>query len=251
MNFYKRYMGDYGRDTAHLSLAEHGAYTLLLDHYYSTETPLPADAAALYRICRAFEKAEQRCVLSVADTYFPVGEDGLRHNARADKQIPEDLRVIETARANGKKGGRPPKTTHTESGEEPSGNPVGFQLETNGEPNGKTLQTPDSREEAKAKSLERQAARSSARFAEFWQAYPNKRGKADAEKTWRRKGLDGIAERIIADVLARIAGDRQWRDGFIPHGSTYVNAEGWQDAIEAPRLRAVGGTGYQPLPGEV
>lgn len=251
MKFYKRYMGDYGRDTAHLSLAEHGAYTLLLDHYYSTEAPLPADAAALYRICRAFEKAEQRCVLSVADAYFPVGEDGLRHNVRADKQIPEDLRVIETARANGKKGGRPPKTTHTESGEEPIGNPVGFQLETNGEPNGKTLQTPDSREEAKAKSLERQAARSSARFAEFWQAYPNKRGKADAEKTWRRKGLDGIADRIIADVLARIAGDRQWRDGFIPHGSTYVNAEGWQDAIEAPRLRAVGGTGYQPLPGEV
>lgn len=107
MNFYKRYMGDYGRDTAHLSLAEHGAYTLLLDHYYSTEQPLPADPAALFRICRAFDKLEQRAVLSVADAFFPKSEDGLRHNARADMEVKswvfqreriEDLRSREAYR---------------------------------------------------------------------------------------------------------------------------------------------------------
>lgn len=87
MNFYKRYMGDYGRDTAHLSLAEHGAYALLLDHYYSTESALPAELLALYRLCRAFDKLEQRAVQSVADKFFPVGDDGLRHNERADKEI--------------------------------------------------------------------------------------------------------------------------------------------------------------------
>ena len=87
MNFYKRYMGDYGRDTAHLSLAEHGAYTLLLDHYYSTEQALPADPTSLFRICRAFDTAEQQAVLSVADAFFPVGDDGLRHSARADREL--------------------------------------------------------------------------------------------------------------------------------------------------------------------
>ena len=36
MIFYKRYLGDYQRDTGHLSMLEHGAYTLLLDAFYAT-----------------------------------------------------------------------------------------------------------------------------------------------------------------------------------------------------------------------
>ena len=30
MNYYERHLGDYARDTAHLSMMEHGAYGLLL-----------------------------------------------------------------------------------------------------------------------------------------------------------------------------------------------------------------------------
>jgi uncharacterized protein YdaU (DUF1376 family) len=147
VNFYKRYMGDYGRDTAHLSLSEHGAYTLMLDHYYSTEQPLPTDPAALFRICRAFDKSEQRAVIAVADAYFPKGPDGLRHNIRADRQIPADLRAIETARVNGKLGGRPKKETQREQEQEPRNNPVGFDSVTEMEPNTKTHQTPDTKEQ--------------------------------------------------------------------------------------------------------
>lgn len=90
------------------------------------------------------------------------------------------------------------------------------------------------------------------RFEEFWQAYPEKKGKADAARAWRRRGLDSIADRIIADVKARVGGDRQWLEGYIPHGSTYVNRSGWEDAITPPRSRnGAGAAGYQPLPGEV
>lgn len=138
MNFYKRFMGDYGRDTAHLSLAEHGAYTLLLDHYYSTEAPLPADYMALYRICRAFDKKEQEAVRCVADQFFQLGQDGLRHNGRADVQIPKDRALIDTARENGKKGGRPKKAKPNGTGQEPKENPAGFYSETDVEPSTKT-----------------------------------------------------------------------------------------------------------------
>lgn len=45
MNFFKLYIGDYQRDTAHLSVTEHGAYLLMLQHYYATEKPLPPGKA--------------------------------------------------------------------------------------------------------------------------------------------------------------------------------------------------------------
>jgi uncharacterized protein YdaU (DUF1376 family) len=87
VNFYKRYMGDYARDTAHLSLMEHGAYTMLLDTMYATEKPLPSDRPSLYRICRATSAAERKAVDNVADQFFPVNGDGSRHNPRVDKEL--------------------------------------------------------------------------------------------------------------------------------------------------------------------
>ena len=47
MNYYKRHIGDYLKDTAHLSLLEHGVYARLLDVYYTRETAIPDDQAAL------------------------------------------------------------------------------------------------------------------------------------------------------------------------------------------------------------
>lgn len=92
---------------------------------------------------------------------------------------------------------------------------------------------PDSR------ALEQRAARlrpkCADRFDEFWAEYPVKKGKADALKTWAAKRLDGIADQIIADVKRRKAEDRQWLDGYAPHGSTYVHGRGWEDAIEPVR----------------
>lgn len=98
MNWYARYAGDYMQDTAHLSLVEHGAYTMMLDLYYGPEKPLPNDDVALFRICRAFTAEEQEAVLSVARQYFPVCDDGLRHNGRADREIAK-RRVISQKRS--------------------------------------------------------------------------------------------------------------------------------------------------------
>lgn len=107
MNYYERYCGDYARDTAKLTLAQHGAYTLMLDTYYATERALPAAYPDLYRICRAMTKAEQEAVRAVADEFFPVSGDGLRHNDRADEVIKDAQPRIAAARENGRHGGRP------------------------------------------------------------------------------------------------------------------------------------------------
>lgn len=74
------------------------------------------------------------------------------------------------------------------------------------------------------------------RFADFWKAYPNKKGRLAAEKTWRSRKFDAKASEIIADVEARKKSDPDWQRGAIPHGSTYVNEERWQDALKADPL---------------
>ena len=86
--WYKRFPGDYRRDTAHLTLAQHGAYGLLLDHYYSNAAPLPADLDALRRICSCSEEAERKAVDFVVAQFFELRADGY-HNKRADLEIAE------------------------------------------------------------------------------------------------------------------------------------------------------------------
>ena len=49
MYYYQHHIGDYRRDTSHLTLLEHGIYRQLLDLYYITECAL--DANALRLIC--------------------------------------------------------------------------------------------------------------------------------------------------------------------------------------------------------
>lgn len=107
MNYYKRYFGDYQRKTSHLSLSQHGAYSVLLDHYYATAQPLPREIEELYRLCRAMKPEEQKAVRNVADKFFPVGEDGLRHNSRADEELSLWEAQADLSRQNGKKGGDP------------------------------------------------------------------------------------------------------------------------------------------------
>jgi uncharacterized protein YdaU (DUF1376 family) len=102
VNYYRRYVGDYMRKTTALSLAEQGAYNVLLDTYYANEQPLPASIDALARMCRATSKAERDAVRSVAEAFFPMGEDGLRHNKRADEEIAKAQSVISAQRASGK-----------------------------------------------------------------------------------------------------------------------------------------------------
>lgn len=83
----------------------------------------------------------------------------------------------------------------------------------------------------KSKALRTVPARCVDRFEEFWLAYPLKKGKVSAIKAWKRDKLDVIADKIIADVKARISGDEDWKRGAIPYGSTYVNQQRWEDAL--------------------
>lgn len=79
MNFYKHYIGDFQRDTGHLSLTERGAYLSLIHHYYATEKPLPNNIDALCRIAGAVSPIERKAVKAVVE-FFEVVDSGLMHS---------------------------------------------------------------------------------------------------------------------------------------------------------------------------
>lgn len=84
MNFYQRHIGDYIKDTAHLSLLEHGIYGRLLDVYYSTEGPIPAASAC--RLIGARTDEEKAATAVILAEFFTVEGDAYRH-ARCDAEI--------------------------------------------------------------------------------------------------------------------------------------------------------------------
>lgn len=83
------------------------------------------------------------------------------------------------------------------------------------------------------------------RFDEFWKLYPRHRNKKKAREIWMRKHLDDKADTILADLRTRPYQDRQWRDGFIPLSTTYLNGERWEDEME-PMTGKPNGTGARP-----
>lgn len=121
MNYYERHLGDYAKDTAHLSMLEHGAYSLLLDRYYGTEAGIPA--AQAHRVARARSKEEKQAVDDVLTEFFSLA-DGVWINQRAEEEIAKAHVKINAAKENGKKGGRPKKQvpgSETETQDKPSG----------------------------------------------------------------------------------------------------------------------------------
>lgn len=88
-------------------------------------------------------------------------------------------------------------------------------------------------------------------FEKFWSAYPRKVKKKASFNVWKRMRLEGQSEMLIADVLRRVGEEIEWRDGFIPHPTTYLNQERWNDDVRSERPRQLsGGKSKQQLDDE-
>jgi uncharacterized protein YdaU (DUF1376 family) len=135
VNYYKRHIGDYMRDTSHLSLLEHGVYAKLLDLYYVHEAPIADEDAE--RLIGARSPAEKKACRAVLKEFFHL-QDGHWHQSRCDEEIAAYRVKAQRNRLAGKQGGRPKK----EGGEaKPTQNPNGFQTDSVSEPNGNPTET--------------------------------------------------------------------------------------------------------------
>lgn len=118
MNYYKRNIGDYAAATRHLSIVEHGVYSLMIDTYYTNECPFPADVKQVARKIGARSSEEIEAVENVLNDFFVLESDGW-HQKRCDTEIAAYHAKAETNRVIGAKGGRPRKQTESDTQENP------------------------------------------------------------------------------------------------------------------------------------
>lgn len=120
-SYFYMYTGDYLRDTMHLTTRQHGAYTLLLMHYYGAMKPLPASQETLRTIARLSDK-DWKVDGPVVMAFFNLEPDGW-HQKRADKEIAKaskryDKAVAASAAKHGHK--QAPSTIQAASEQAPS-----------------------------------------------------------------------------------------------------------------------------------
>jgi len=214
VNYYSFHIGDYRRDTAHLTPIEHYIYRTLIDWYFLNETPIPKDTqVVMRRLSLGSDMAPN--LENVLNDFFVLDENGWNHG-RIDNEIREYRNKAEVNRVNGKLGGRPkkPKKTQTVNERLANDNPT----ENESKPN----QEPLTNNQQPIKDIP---------FDDFYSIYPKKLKKADAEKVWRK--IDYKTKLVIMDdVKNRLLNHSGWSDkNFIPNPQAYLNGRRWEDEI--------------------
>jgi uncharacterized protein YdaU (DUF1376 family) len=102
-------VGDYRKDTGHLTTLEHGIYRQLLDWYYLDETPIPKETQTVIRRLRLGSDADIQSLQNVLNDFFVLQDDGY-HQGHCDVVIAKYHENAEKNKVNGKLGGRPKKT---------------------------------------------------------------------------------------------------------------------------------------------
>jgi len=204
MHYFQHNIADYRKDTAHLTLLEHGVYRQLLDQYYLNEKPLPLDQDKLMRLLCARSEGEIKAVLSVLGDFFEKTELGYIHK-RCDAEIEafQSKQVKAVAAANKRWNNADAMPTHSE----PNANHKPITINHKPLTNIKPLSD----------------------FDTFWNEYPKKVGKEAARKAWFKNKPD--LETVINSLKWQKVSSQWFKNGglYIPNPSTWINQHRWED----------------------
>lgn len=215
------YVADYLADTGHLSAAEHGAYLLLIMHYWSNGG-LPNDDKKLARIARMSDKEWRSARDTVADFF---GE-GWRHE-RIESELSAANASYERRALAGRKGGNA-KERSKQCGSNATPMPDALLKQSQPQPDISDFQS-EKRERARALAAEFET--------QFWTAWPNKVGKPAAAKSFLAARLSGVELSAILDGVERYVrgkpSDRPWLNP-----ATFLNQRRFDDAPASVCARA-------------
>lgn len=236
MHYYLRHARDHRAETAHLTLLEEGAYCRLLDTYMLTEKTLPLDESVLMRTHCARNAEEVQAVLTVLKEFFVQTENGWLHPGC--EQIITEYRA-KSDRAKSSANARWEK-------KKPSPDANALRTQCKGNANQEPITNKNIKDDVppfseKAASGEKDKLESLA-FERFWNNYPRKDGKKKAESVFKRLSK-ASQELAIADCAHRF---KYTEKRFIPHASTYLNAERWLDPLPTSS-QTQSGASQQPV----
>ena len=129
MNYYQHHIGDFMRDTAHLSPVEECFYRRALDWYYVNEKPLPLDLDQVNRYLRAKTKTDRTAIGIVLSDFFKKTASGFMHS-RCEIELEKFRCKKDASRENGKLGGRPKKNNDLQNLGVSDGLELGLNLKT-------------------------------------------------------------------------------------------------------------------------
>ena len=72
-------------------------------------------------------------------------------------------------------------------------------------------------------------------FKKFWEAYPRKKSKGDAEKAWKALNPSPDLQTKIFQAIKVARGGADWlkeRGKFIPYPASWLRAKGWEDEVD-------------------
>lgn len=231
MNYYERHIGDYLKDTSHLSLLEHGIYTRLMDVYYTREEPIPADDAA--RLIGARSKEEREALAAVLREFFVPDQEPatawLQHRCEREIARLKDKRSKAKRSADARWNAQ---RSQCDRNADAYADAMRTHSECNARAPVPNHQTPITNHHT---PLPPKGDSDPEGFAEFWSSWPSSPRKQDRKKCaekWRRNRFAQQLPAILAHVEA-MKQTKQWRDGYEPAPLTYLNGERWGDGMPA------------------
>lgn len=223
--YFPLFPDDFEADTAHLSMAEDGAYNRLLRLCWrSPRCQIPAEEAWLFRKLRARTDEEMAAVRIVIEEYFDA-KSGMLTNPKLLKIWNESNASYERRAKAGSKGGsaKAMKTNKTDPSnatpmlKQPEPEPIEKEIEANASPKKvpKATRLPEdwrvpltlgewAVEEGMPPDVVRREA---AKFRDYWRAQPGQKGvKLDWPATWR----NWVRKWIESSQPKRVAQDDFW-----------------------------------------
>jgi len=189
------HIADYLADTGHLTATEHGAYMLLIMHYWQNGQ-LPENERVIARIAKLTPEQweESRDMLAML---FGPGWTHKRIDAelsKADDIIEKRKAAAEARYGKGKKQTSDANAMHVQSKCSDTG------------------EKPFTDNPSSLRSEDASASKADPDFERFWDAYPNKTGRPSAEKAFSQATKRASLDEIMAGVATYAAktDDRQW-----------------------------------------
>jgi uncharacterized protein YdaU (DUF1376 family) len=211
MHYYKFNISAFYLSAGHLTAEESGIYRMLLDYYYETESPITEKALPVIR--KRGLKGKESIVMEILNEFFTFDGEFWRHD-KCDAEIAEYTAKADTARANGKRGGRPKKEEETKSVNDRNPEITGSKA------NYKLLTT---NQELLTKNQEL------INISEFWIIYEKRVNKKGCDPIWKKLKVD---KELFNKMKVHIAAQyRSTERKYWPKPKDYLKGERWNDDI--------------------